>query len=444
MSQEIIRSLGDNLVLRRATRHDAERLSTFDAHVLHDSGADQPDEHVAAWVRDLLERPHPTFQPGDFTIVEDTTTGQIVSSLCLISQTWSYEGVEFGVGRPELVATHPDYRRRGLVRAQFDAIHGWSAERGEQVQAITGIPWFYRQFGYEMAMNLGGMRLGYKPQVPKLGDGQEEPYVIRPAAESDLGFIAQVYEQGCRRYPLSCVRDEAIWRYEWNGQGAKNVNRRELAIVETPEGEPLGFLAHHFRPWGGRIGLAIYELKAGVSWPAVTPSVIRYLWARGEESATLDPAHEMERFSLQLGEAHPAYAAIRRQLPHQVQPYAWYLRVPDLPDFIRHLTPALERRLANSIAAGHTGELYVSFYRSGLHLVFEGGRLVEVAPWQPTVEKKGEALFPDLTFLQLLFGYRSLEELERTYADCGLSSDAAWALLEALFPRAPSDLWPLS
>ena len=26
------------------------------------------------------------------------------------------------------------------------------------VQAITGIPWFYRMFGYEMTLNLGGGR----------------------------------------------------------------------------------------------------------------------------------------------------------------------------------------------------------------------------------------------------------------------------------------------
>ena len=37
-------------------------------------------------------------------------------------QTWTYGGVPFEVGRPELVATHPDYRRRGLVRAQFEAV----------------------------------------------------------------------------------------------------------------------------------------------------------------------------------------------------------------------------------------------------------------------------------------------------------------------------------
>ena len=121
-------------------------------------------QRVAAWTHDLLTRPHPTLRPDDFTIVEETATGRIVSSLNLIPQTWSYEGIEFGVGRPELVGTLPEFRNRGLVRLQFEEIHKWSAERGDMVQAITGIPYYYRLFGYEMALDLAGRRFGYEPK----------------------------------------------------------------------------------------------------------------------------------------------------------------------------------------------------------------------------------------------------------------------------------------
>src|ERR1044072_3333744 len=114
------RDLGEGLVLRRSRKADVEALADFNAEVFRQPGAAGPDEESAAWVRDLLRGDHPTFAEDDFTIVEDTHTGQIVSSLCLISQTWSYGGIPFGVGRPELVGTHPDYRRRGLVRLQMD------------------------------------------------------------------------------------------------------------------------------------------------------------------------------------------------------------------------------------------------------------------------------------------------------------------------------------
>ena len=132
--------------------------------------------------------------------MEDIASGKIVSSLNLISQTWSYAGIPFGVGRPELVGMLPEYRNRGLVRLQFEVVHGWSAQRGELVQAITGIPYYYRQFGYEMGLDLDIGRFGYKPHVPRLKDGETESYRIRPAVEADLGFISSLYKSACCRY----------------------------------------------------------------------------------------------------------------------------------------------------------------------------------------------------------------------------------------------------
>jgi hypothetical protein len=444
MDQEILRDLEDGLILRQATDADTEALVAFHADVHRDPGMEEPEEYVGAWVRDLLTRPHPTFDPGDFTLVEDTRSGAIVSSLCLISQTWSYDGIEFGAGRPELVGTHPDHRNRGLVRAQFEVIHEWSAERGEMVQCITGIPWYYRQFGYEMAMTLGGGRAGYKAQVPKLKNGEDEPYRLRPATEADLPFLARVYELGCRRYPMACVRDQAAWHYELAGKSAKNVNRLELCIIETEVGEVVGLLGHSPRLWRNRLGASVYELKPGVSWLAVTPSVVRYLWALGEEWAAHDPEQEMSRFIFWLGAEHPAYEVFHDGLPHVIRPYAWYLRVPDLAGLLWHLAPALERRLADSLLVGHSGELKLSFYRHGLRLAFEAGRLVGVEPWRPAPKQEGDAAFPDLTFVQLLFGYRSLKQLKHAFADCWTTQDEVRSLLEAIFPSKPSNVWGLS
>ena len=444
MDQNDIRDLGNGLLLRRATVADTENLVAFHGDAHRDPGVEEPEEVVATWVQDLMRGDHPTFGAGDFTLVEDTRRGAIVSSLCLISQTWTYGGVPFGVGRPELVGTHPDYRNRGLVRAQFDAIHRWSAGRGELVQAIAGIPYFYRQFGYEMGLTLGGSRHGSKPQVPRLKDGQEEPYRLRQASEADLPFISRVYARGNGRYPVACVWDEALWRYELAGKSEKNVNRRSLSLIEASAGEPVGFLAHSTHLWKGRVSAWAYELQPGTSWLAVTPSVVRYLWQLGEVWAARDPKQEMESFAFELGAEHPAYQVFRQGLPGADKPYAWYVRVPDLPGFLQHITPVLEQRLAVSPLAGHTAEIRISFYRCGVRLVFKEGRLTTIEPWQPTPETGGDAAFPDLTFLQLLFGYRSLEELDHAFADCWASGDQAWVLLDAIFPKVPSDIWAVS
>jgi hypothetical protein len=144
------------------------------------------------------------------------------------------------------------------------------------------------------------------------------------------------------------------------------------------------------------------------------------------------------------------------RLPDREESYAWYARVPDVAAFLRAVAPALERRLATSACAGHTGVLALGFYRDGVRLVLERGKLASVEPWRPDVRVVGlefgrpsadprrpVAMFPDLTFLQLLLGARSLVELEAAFPDCVVRTNEARALLDALFPKTPSHIWPV-
>ena len=95
--------------------------------------------------------------------------------------------------------------------------------------------------------------------------------------------------------------------------------------------------------------------------------------------------------------------------------------------------------------AGYSGEVKITFYRDGVRLVFEKGKLVTVEAWTPTpVGHSGEAAFPPHTFLQLLFGYRSLDMLKANFADCWTDRDEIHVLFTALFPCKSSNVWPIS
>src|SRR5215212_4547216 len=223
----MLKDLGDGLILRRASRDDAEAVAAFNSRVHLSSGCPfeqrEPHRGVAAFTRDLMSGNHPTCDASDFTVIEDTTTGSIVSSTCLIGQRFSYEEVELDTGLPELVGTHPDYRRRGLVREQFEVLHRWSKERGHLMQAIASIPYYYRRFGYETAVWMGKGRRIYVQDVPRKpssaneGEGSPRSYQLRPAAASDARFLSELHSRGRGRYLLTASRDEGLWRYEVGG-----------------------------------------------------------------------------------------------------------------------------------------------------------------------------------------------------------------------------------
>jgi hypothetical protein len=148
--------------------------------------------------------------------------------------------------------------------------------------------------------------------------------------------------------------------------------------------------------------------------------------------------------NFRLGREHPWYAALGSRLaPRGRPPYAWYVRIADLPRFVWHIRPLLDRRLESSIMAGYSGDLRLDFYRGGLHLVFVDGKLTQVGPWQPAAwGPVGDAAFPPLVFTQLLLGYRDLDALRAAYPDVRCQEDRE-ALLQALFPAEPSHVEPL-
>ena len=139
-TRKALKQLGDGLLMRQATPDDAERVAELNA--IADGSADEPNEEVRCRTLVMMSGSHTPVQPHDFTVVEDASTGMLVSSLCLMSETWSFDGLVFDVGRIELVNTHLDYRNRGLIRAQFEIVHEQSRLRGDKATVVFGIPWY--------------------------------------------------------------------------------------------------------------------------------------------------------------------------------------------------------------------------------------------------------------------------------------------------------------
>ena len=112
--------------------------------------------------------------------------------------------------------------------------------------------------------------------------------------------------------------------------------------------------------------------------------------------------------------------------------------------FLEHIKPVLEERLESSIMAGYEGELKISMYRDGIAMKLDKGKISGVTKWKPNTEDRGVIAFPDLTFLQMLFGYRTLDELKQSFRDCQVYSDDARELVSVLFPRQFVEVWPVA
>ncbi|MEO7000265.1 MAG: GNAT family N-acetyltransferase, partial [Ktedonobacterales bacterium] len=409
----------------------------------------------------MMSGRHPLIGPIDFALVEDTNAGKIVASTCLLSQVWRYADLRIPIGRPEIVATDPDYRRRGLIRAIFELIHARSEACGDLAQEITGISNYYRQFGYEYALDLGGSRDVSLSDIPVLKEGEVERFTLRPATLADTPTLMRYEQAETAPYLLSTAIDETYWRWVLDperGIAQDDAEAWRTYLIEAPvddgndanatndasgERRVVGHVYMARERWGKGIPVWGCYMQPGVSLVAAVPSLLREiarvaanLPARAEAPA--QPAW----ISFILPATHPFCVALGTLVGKVDPPYATYVRVADLPAFIRHIAPVLERRLAESLMANHSGETKLDFYRGGLRLVFARGRLVTAEDWQIPLWGTPQAGFPSLVFLQLLLGYRSLAELRYAFPDVW-TNDETTTLLNILFPKLPSAVGPI-
>jgi hypothetical protein len=429
-------NLGDGLILRFATVADIEPLAQFNGRIHGDHGF---SEFVAQWTREFASPSHPTCGPDNVTVVEDTNTGQIVSSIGLIPQTWTFDGIPFSVGRPEAVGTDPAYRRRGLVRAQFDVLHAKSDAAGHLAQGITGIAWYYRQFDYEYAIDLDGGRCVYPGLIAPLQAGETEAYRFRLATPDDLPLVMGLYDRDCARSLVACPRSVEEWRRNLFSAGPEAVTYSVQHIIETQDSRAIGMIrTSRELSWRGMFPVRMFNVIEGESLRAVLPSALRWLKTEAEAFAATQQK-PVPTIHFELGEQHPVFEAAPEAF-HKITPsYAWYMRVADVPKFLNLVAPVLERRLAQSALNGFSGEIKVTEYVRGFKLKIEQGQISAEA-WTP--DDSDEAMFPPYAFLQILFGRRTVSDLRTMYPDCILQDEAA-AVFEVLFPRRYSNVIPI-
>ena len=445
----MIKELRDGLILRSLSEgvaSDRENMGQFYTDVFTEFG-DEDAETFVAWTADLISDAHPTTSLDDFWVVVDPSKNdQIVSAVLYVPQVWRMEDIEIPTGRVELVATNKDYRRRGLVRELINAAHQRGDELGHMMQGITGISHYYRRFGYAMAVDLGSDTFLPISSIPKLKKDQKQRYTLRPATNSDIPNLLAWESYEYRDCNLTVKHDETIWDYEINHRTIETPMHIQVYIIANDNNEDVGFVVLHMDHYYPRVSIHQYIV--------------------GEESSYLDTYDDVLREIKRVSDAYYADSEadkhpVRLVFENGVSPaikalvyktdgglirdrnYAWYIRVPDIPALMKHIAPVLARRLAVSGANRYTGEFKISFHTlEGLKMTFKNGELTD-AVIEDMAQYVGDTALPFDTFLNVLFGHRTWEELNYALPDI-YANRKAHILLNALFPKMRSQVLGLA
>lgn len=458
--QDYRRDLGDGLVLRWSTSDDCDKVIELYWHTFGSPEEKYGFRITADWVRSMFMGIHPFVSANDFALVEHVPSATIVSAVMLMRQPVKFGGLTMTMGRPEMVATLSDYRKRGLIRTIFELIHARSEARGDLFQAINGIAYYYRQFGYEYAADLGSHYTIPLDRIPALAEGESEAYRVREAYAADVEQLVAISARESRLLRRRKLGEPAVpallsvpytpdylhWQVNYEGTPFPETLYTVYCIVDRND-RIVGCLRLQPTRFDGSITVEALMLAEGTSLSQVLPAILRALPSRGpnvwRSKEELGPVTDV---CFHIAGNHPVYELLHKDLLRSSYqyPYAWYIRVPNLRRFLETIRPVLEERLAASPLEGYSGELLIDLYRDRLHLQFEKGRLSALEAWRDDdQDSRAKLHIPPLVFVKLLFGYRSLAQLREHYPD--IIFDAGLEpLLQTLFPALPSSLLALS
>jgi hypothetical protein len=441
--------LGTGLIARWSTAADTENIAQLACIVFRDKEEDPPSGYVHAEIYQLMSGRTSLMSAGDYAVVEDTHKegNPLVASVCLQYMEWEYDGISFLMSRPEDVVTDAAYRNRGLMRILFELLHARSAAKGCLLEGITGIPYFYRQFGYEYALDLCASHVVQLEAIPRAssGEGKKEAYSLREGTLKDLPRLKELYDQQRPGYLVSTTMTEGYLQWLLEEEKVSATSKHNLIrtlVIEDTDGRVQGWFTMTGKRRARNLFIKLACLNRTLNFQSIMPSILRALQTYGEQipPETFN-TEALSGINFYLDQNNPIYAALGKLDAKAEVAQSWYIRVADLPKFIQHIVPALERRLIGSAVASYTGELKLDFYRSGLRLVFEQGHLTIVEDWRSTVlDNSSDGGFPPLVFLKALFGYRSLAELRQIYPDVWVNNTV---LFNTLFPARASWAFPL-
>lgn len=259
------------------------------------------------------------------------------------------------------------------------------------------------------------------------------------AVRRDVPLIHRLRGATKQRSLFTPDATEAELDHQLFGRSERSAMSMSVAIIEDAARQPIGFLTFKTISFLQQAQILAIEFAEAAMFRTQTEPVMKAFQALVSEPPKGDQK-PIRRILVELPATHPAQTFIGRSFTGTRRPYGWYVRTPDLPKLLTQVAPVLEQRLTGTSFEGLTADMLIGFYRTGVRLTFDDGHLTAATSEKMPDRQTVAVHFPDLTFLQMLFGRRSFSEVAEMFIDASSKSDADAALIDTLFPKLASDL----
>ncbi len=364
-----------------------------------------------------------------FLFVEDERLKKVVATITLIHFSWQFGNINIKTAEMGIVGTLEEYRNKGLIRelnARFEEL----LDRDEyDITVIEGIPYFYKQFGYEYAMPLEPWNQLDLTHLPDREPDSKKEFNFLRASKEDIPLLSKLYSEAVKDLDIKSIRNEAIWQYLLDPSLEYDPSS-EFWLIVDPNEEKIGYFRVSQEGFGE--GLILKEVS-NVSFKAAIEITykLKELALKCKKSYVRLNVHD-KCVLLDVAKSVGLYN------PDQ---YAWQIKIPNLERFLKKIKPIIDKRLENGPFQDLSDDFYINLYQNALKMTIKKGKIKEIKII-PSTDKSSNMSIPPNLLIPLVFGYRSREELEKYNHD--FTCDKQWGLfVDILLPKLNSFIYSI-
>ncbi len=369
--------------------------------------------------------------------IRDIDKDLIVSALNSIPSIWNYENIPLQNLELGWVGTLKEYRRRGLNRllqTHFDSV----LFNGKyDLSTIQGIPYYYRQFGYDFVIPMDRTVWTRTNQIPPFDTEKPPEYMklkVRLAEKKDIPTMMELFDEHNRDLLVYVPRSKELWEIQEKYKrqfenefltyvlidGSKIIGYfrvvKNISKDSPPKKSSMNVIESSIQTYDGvlRVFQFLREEALRSDFPLLS--------SQGPSCNNLSKV--MENYGGYVGDG-----------------WKYQIRIPSMVEFLKKISPVLEKRLEGTMFEGITYDLIMNTFQNCYVLKFTNGKIVDVTDLGPQEVDENRAFrSPPQDLVRLVLGAYSIKELNQNNIDFIVSSGVR-LIAETLFPKLESSIY---
>ena len=410
------------------TDEDVEELVKFHS-IVH------PKDDIGVLPRQIANLPGFGREKNYF--IRDLDKGIIVSSLNAIPFTWNYEDVPLRNLELGWVGTLKEYRRKGLNKLLYTHFDNLLHSGNYDISTIQGIPYFYRQFGYDFVIPMDHTVLIRTNQILPIDEKNPPEYMklnIRPAEKKDLPIMIELLQELNQKLLVHAPRSAELWelqesiKKQWENDfqsyvvldGSKIIGYFRLVMSikkdSTPNKSSMTVIESSIRTFDGALRVVQFLYNEAVQ------NDIAVISSQGPSFNSLS------KVMANIGGAGKPW-------------WKYQVRIINMTNMLQKISPVLERRLKGTMFEGLTYDVIMNSFQNCYKLKFVNGKIVDVTNLGPQQVNENQAFrAPPKDLARLVLGAYSIKEIEQNNIDFIVRGEIR-LIAETLFPKRESSIY---